>query len=716
MLHRPRKNISDVPLNLSKACIDTMFPDGRVSTPAETFVPDELSNLPDYDTFIEEFLHVPTLNVSDGEVLKCDPLVINDVVTNDCDQTLADSIDVDVKPQIGTIALVMAGDIEQSDIPVGSISENNSEAIASEEHPVSSILATNSEEQHPVGTDREQTDEAHSEDGTSFADPKETESKDTSCTESNVQNTESISDSVAENNVQPCTPERDDNLSSEKETTEDHDQQWENASSENNIGTEPSDEPMDAQNTEKETEESTNQMVVPDQQSENASSENNIGTEPSDEPMDAQNTEKETEESTNQMVVPDQQSENDDASSAPVDQTELNEETDIDKDSVSGEPTDINTASTQETNNQRSDNVQEEGDASAQPTANSLEIEQPDEPNKDQNSTIASGNDSDSESAVDIDSDGCSCSSSCTCSSSSSSSSEEDIPKTRGKRKYSDSESSDSDQSDIPLSKLRKNLSGKKPNYKEDTSSDNNSDMEGQKDPDYSDSEKTESYSEDEVIETKTKKSKKKVITTKGGTIEIKHYKLKSKKIRKRKYKCKYCGEISSTQKEHNSHVRKKHKNSKFICFHCDRTFDSDNALYKHERSHYNLPYGCPECDKRFQFPYQVKTHMKVHTQKNLYQCLHCKRKFTTNLSMLTHAKTHFEKWTCLHKDCITSDKKYNSEYNLKQHTRGKHGKGWTALCGDHFKWKSKYNRHLKKCLECIALRKQKDKKRYHFK
>ena len=117
----------------------------------------------------------------------------------------------------------------------------------------------------------------------------------------------------------------------------------------------------------------------------------------------------------------------------PAIKLNLNEETDIDKDSVSGEPTDINTASTQEANNQRSDNVQEEGDASAQPTANSLEVEQPDKPNKAQNSTIASGNDSDSESVVDIDSDGCSCSSSCTCSSSSSSSSEEDIPKTRGK-------------------------------------------------------------------------------------------------------------------------------------------------------------------------------------------------------------------------------------------------------------------------------------------
>ena len=57
---------------------------------------------------------------------------------------------------------------------------------------------------------------------------------------------------------------------------------------------------------------------------------------------------------------------------------------------------------------------------------------------------------------------------------------------------------------------------------------------------------------------------------------------------------------------------------------------------------------------------------------------------------MLTHAKTHFEKFTCLHKDCVTSDKKYNSEYYLKQHTRGQHGKGWTALCGDKFQMEVK--------------------------
>ena len=214
---------------------------------------------------------------------------------------------------------------------------------------------------------------------------------------------------------------------------------------------------------------------------------------------------------------------------------------------------------------------------------------------------------------------------------------------------------------------------------------------------------------------TKTQKTKKKITNTKSGKIEIKHFKPKSKKIRKRTYKCKYCGKISKTQKDHNSHVKTDHKDCKFICFHCDKTFDSENALYNHERFHYNLPYGCSNCDRRFQFPYQVKAHMKVHTQKNLYKCLHCERSFTTNLSMMTHAKTHFEEFTCPHKNCSTPDKVYNSKGNLKQHISGEHGDGWTAFCGEKIKWKSKCNRHIKKCTKCLKLKEKQTKKRYHF-
>ena len=61
------------------------------------------------------------------------------------------------------------------------------------------------------------------------------------------------------------------------------------------------------------------------------------------------------------------------------------------------------------------------------------------------------------------------------------------------------------------------------------------------------------------------------------------------------------------------------------------------------------------------------------------------------------------------------TEKVYTSKGNLSQHVRGKHEGGWTAYCGEHIKWKSKYNRHIHKCTECKEIREKKKKERYHF-
>ena len=46
-----------------------------------------------------------------------------------------------------------------------------------------------------------------------------------------------------------------------------------------------------------------------------------------------------------------------------------------------------------------------------------------------------------------------------------------------------------------------------------------------------------------------------------------------------------------------------------------------------------------------------------------------------------------------------------NTAANLCQHERGKCGKGWRALCGQHFDWLPKCHRHMKKCSKCKALK-----------
>ena len=79
---------------------------------------------------------------------------------------------------------------------------------------------------------------------------------------------------------------------------------------------------------------------------------------------------------------------------------------------------------------------------------------------------------------------------------------------------------------------------------------------------------------------------------------------------------------------------------------------------------------------------------------------------------MKTHAKTHFDKFKCPDKDYKDSDKVYTSKGNSSQHIRGEHGDGWTAFCGEHIKWKSKYHRHIQKCTACKKIRGKKKKER----
>ena len=50
---------------------------------------------------------------------------------------------------------------------------------------------------------------------------------------------------------------------------------------------------------------------------------------------------------------------------------------------------------------------------------------------------------------------------------------------------------------------------------------------------------------------------------------------------------------------------------------------------------------------------------------------------------------------------------RYTSIQACNLHKRGMHGPGWTAKCGKHFKWKSKFSKHITKedCKVCLKHR-----------
>ena len=51
-----------------------------------------------------------------------------------------------------------------------------------------------------------------------------------------------------------------------------------------------------------------------------------------------------------------------------------------------------------------------------------------------------------------------------------------------------------------------------------------------------------------------------------------------------------------------------------------------------------------------------------------------------------------------------------NTAPNLRQHKRGKHGRGWKSPCGKRFDWPPKMFRHKKKCSKCIKIKENQER------
>ena len=64
---------------------------------------------------------------------------------------------------------------------------------------------------------------------------------------------------------------------------------------------------------------------------------------------------------------------------------------------------------------------------------------------------------------------------------------------------------------------------------------------------------------------------------------------------------------------------------------------------------------------------------------------------------MLNNHSAH-KKFHCMEKNCLQS---YDSQQLLDQHTRGIHGEGFVAYCGDAYTWPWQRNAHQKDCKDC---------------
>ena len=86
------------------------------------------------------------------------------------------------------------------------------------------------------------------------------------------------------------------------------------------------------------------------------------------------------------------------------------------------------------------------------------------------------------------------------------------------------------------------------------------------------------------------------------------------------------------------------HGDKLFICPDCGKKFLDNSKLRRHSLVHTGeKPYKCEICNKRFSLDFNLRTHMRIHTGEKPYACTYpgCFKRFSQSSNLNAHEKTH---------------------------------------------------------------------------
>ena len=160
---------------------------------------------------------------------------------------------------------------------------------------------------------------------------------------------------------------------------------------------------------------------------------------------------------------------------------------------------------------------------------------------------------------------------------------------------------------------------------------------------------------------------------------------------------CPHCGSLEKNQSQLIVHISQFHPNYVYPCRSCPKTFFTHNSRYKHETEHNPPNFYCGVCSQAFHFMGELNAHMPKHGDVKPFPCTVCPEGYYAKKSLTRHMELHNDKtYQCEH--CPNS---YESKDRLYVHKRGQHGRGYSAPCGENFKWPGRRHRHMKKCTTC---------------
>ena len=140
--------------------------------------------------------------------------------------------------------------------------------------------------------------------------------------------------------------------------------------------------------------------------------------------------------------------------------------------------------------------------------------------------------------------------------------------------------------------------------------------------------------------------------------------------------KLNYEGENSSYD---SSHLKKKRRpndysssnSNYFECSFdgCKKKFYDRTAFHKHQLTHGDKLFTCPDCGKKFLDNSKLRRHSLVHTGEKPFKCDICNKRFSLDFNLRTHLRIHTgeKPYACTYPGCF---KRFSQSSNLNAHEK----------------------------------------------
>ncbi|XP_055237344.1 zinc finger and BTB domain-containing protein 47 isoform X1 [Gorilla gorilla gorilla] len=189
-----------------------------------------------------------------------------------------------------------------------------------------------------------------------------------------------------------------------------------------------------------------------------------------------------------------------------------------------------------------------------------------------------------------------------------------------------------------------------------------------------------------------------------------------------KKFSCEICEKKFYTMAHVRKHMVAHTKDMPFTCETCGKSFKRSMSLKVHSLQHSgekpfrcegscSLHKGCSStlclgltpkphpqnCNERFQYKYQLRSHMSIHIGHKQFMCQWCGKDFNMKQYFDEHMKTHTGEKPYI---CEICGKSFTSRPNMKRHRRTHTGeKPYPCdVCGQRFRFSNMLKAHKEKC------------------